>query len=531
MSNPKIVKWSISATVTLIVCLGAYFVYERFADERSAAKTDLMRLIPEHCDAFLSVDDFEKLKDVEQNSLVQIYLNSKTNPSILRTLSRLRPYFNNKSWKSAEGNLHQMIISFHSWENSRAELLLFKMAAGDKEEIQKIIETYFKSSFTPLEESNAGITVKHYYVSTGLKLHCFFYKGIFAASYNNRLIDETIVRMKAKTEVPEADFIDIANEQGQSRSLKFFIRLNGIPLVYGNNPDKTDTLDLAEWVAPELQFEKDKIEMNCATSPLFENKNQLSSLIGQTPGRPLNPAIISEKCSFCIHYGLSDLDRFYQNQSMVFGESPKDSSIFRTDNLSIDSIFSNHFDSEINIAYYPVNVPERQYQKVIVIRLTDEAEFMSKLSKLYDLRDINDEEALVNKAGMIALPEAFVSSVFGQTFAIDAPLLYCDLVDNYLVVASRPETVKSYIADIKSSNNISDKIWYHEISSEIDSKSNLYFIGRGNSFIEDQYILPFGIPRFLLENQFLFRNNVFCFQFSAEESFIHSNTIIKQLKR
>lgn len=532
MDKPSIFKWSITIAIILIISGGAFFIYERFADENAAAKTDLMLLIPDHCDAFLSIDQFAQLKQVKQNTLIQSYFQSQTYPSIFKTLSRIEPYLQKTTWKSAKSNLHQMIISFHSWENSRAELLLFKMEAGDREEIKKILGVAFKSSFTPLEESNAGIEVTHYYVSTGTKFHCFFYKGIFAGSFNNRLIDETIVHMKNnKGTDSDADFIDVANENEQKGSLKFFVRLNGIPLFFGNNPNRTDTLNLTEWIAPTLSFEKNKITMNCSTSPLFENKNWLSFLIGQTAGRPLNPAVISEKCSFCIHYGLSDLDRFNQNQQRVFGENQKDSSIFRKDNLSIDSIFNQHFDSEINIAYYPVSVPERLYQKVIVIRLTNELEFRNKLSKLYNFREISNDEANMNKAKMIALSESFITSVFGQIFSLGESLAYCDLVDNYLIVANRPETVKSYITDIKNSDNIADKIWYHEISGEIDSKSNLYFIGRGNSFIEDRYILPFGLPSFLTENQFLFRNNVFCFQFNAEESFINANGIIKQIKR
>ena len=104
------------------------------------------------------------------------------------------------------------------------------------------------------------------------------------------------------------------------------------------------------------------------------------------------------------------------------------------------------------------------------------------------------------------------------------------IFDNYLIVAARAETVTAYLKDLNSGENVSNMVWYHQISNEIDSKSNLYFIGKGDSFVEDQYILPFGLPRFLIDNQFLFAKNAFCFQFNAEESFIYSNGIIKQLK-
>lgn len=524
-------KWAI-LLVVLLAAVGSYLIYQRFADEKSAAGTDLMRLIPDNCDAFFSIDQFEHLKDVEQSSLVQSVLQSKNNPSILKTLHKLRPVLEKEDWKSTESHLHQLIISFHSWENSRAELLLFKMAAGDKEKIGKILETHFKSSFTPLEESNAGIDITHYYVSTGIKFHCFFYKGIFACSFNNRLIDETVLRLKNGIKPEnEPDFIDIAEESKPAAPFRFFIHLDGIPLYYGNKPNLVDTLNLTGWIAPEISFGQDITTIKYATSPLFESKNQLSLLIGQTPGRPLNPATISEKCSFCIHFGLSDLERFSQNQQRLFGNEQLDSAYYGSQSLFPDSIFMHHFDSEINIAYYPVYLPEREYQKVIVARITDESSCMEKLTRLYKARDIDAEERLQNKSNMIALPQSVITSVFGKTFAVEGQMVYIDLYQNYLVAASRPETVKNYLADLKSEDNISDKIWYTEISGEIDSKSNLYFIGRGNCFIEDKYILPLGLPKFLTENEFLFRNNVFCFQFNAEESFINSYSVIKHLKR
>ncbi|MDD2799037.1 MAG: hypothetical protein PHV20_10625 [Bacteroidales bacterium] len=530
MDKKEILKWSAATILILSVCVAAFIVYERFADENSAATTDLMQIIPDHCDAFLSVDKFEQLDSVEQNSMVQSYLKRKASPSLLKTLSKLRPMLSKAKWSDVNSHLHEMIISFHSWEKTQAELLLFKMAAGDKEEVEKILNAYFQSSFTPLTEKNAGITVTHYYVSTGIKFHCFFYKGIFAGSFNNRLIDEAIVRMKQKKgENSDRDFMDIAAESQKSSSLKFFIRLNGIPLHYGNNSEQTDTLNLAEWVAPELTFEKDKLTLSCYTSPQFESKNWLSFLIGQTPGRPLNPAVIAKDCPFCIHYGLSDRERFNLNQQAVFGVPEVDSTLYRADFLSIDSLFNQHFDSEINIAYYPVNVPEKQYQKIIVIRLKNEEELNQKLGKLYDLTGALNEKNAPDRLGNYAFPDAFISSVFGKLFSLNEQTIYCNVNENYLIVAARPEVVNSYIKVLKAGQNISSKIWYHEVSGDIDSKSNLYFIGGGSTFIEDRYILPFGMPHFLTENQFLFKNNIFCFQFNAEESFIYTNGIIKHL--
>ncbi len=532
MSKIQIIKNSVAIAIIVVVATAAFFVYKKFADEHAAAKTELMRLIPENCDAFISIDRFDEIDQVKQNNLVQTYLKNKSNPSILKTLTRLQPYLKKANWESTGSGLHQMIISFHTWENTHGELLLFKMASGDKERIADILDQHFKSSFTPLVEKNAGIEVTHYYVTTGVTFHCFYYKGIFAGSFNNRLVDETLMRVTAKkNKLDDPDFIDIANDSEKSSALKFFIRLNGISLPYGNRPDKVDTLNLTEWIAPELTFTKDKVTMSCYTSPMYEKQNRLCLFIGQNGGQPLNPNIVSKNCPVCLHYGLSDRDRFVQNQQRFFGKPEADTVLFRHDFMSIDSIFGTQFGGEINIAYYPIFVPEKLYQKVLLIKLNDQREVANRLEALHTRLDKANEKMITSPLNKKGFPEKIVTSMFGSLFSLGDPIIYCDTTQNYLVLSGRSETVESYIKDLKKGDNLTKSAWYQELAEDIDKECNLCFIGNGDSFIEDHYILPFGMPRFLTENQFLFKNNTFCFQFNAEESFIYSNAVIKALKQ
>ncbi len=527
----QIIKISVITVVVAVVSVVAFFVYQKFADENSASKTNLMLLIPDNCDAFFNITEFDKVEEIEKNYFIKNYLSKKSNPSIFKTLVQLRPYFMTEEWKGAENALHQMIISLHSWENTHAELLLFRAAAGDNERIEDVLDKFFKSSFKPVSEENAGIRVKHYYVSTGINFHCFFYKGIFAGSYSNRLIDETILRMNAQgKENRDPDFLDITQETSNGSKLKFYIRLNGIPLQHLSKPELSDTLNLTEWVAPDLVFDKNSIRMSAYTSPLFEKRNQLSILIGQLTGRPLNPAVIAKECPFVIHYGLSDRERFIQNQQIIFGNPGRDTSLYRSDSLSIDSVFTEHFDSEINIAYFPMMLPERQLEKVITIRLKNEDLLAEKLDQISSLLPVKKEEkAIPSTVFAKTISEKIITAAFGQLFTCGESEVFYDLHENYLIVAARAETVVNYKKELVNDENLNKKIWFNEISAEVDSKSNLFFIGKGDSFKEDLYILPFGLPRFLIENQYLFTNSTFCFQFNAEESFIYSNSIIKQL--
>jgi|GEM_PF-2363499 len=530
ISKLQILRISITSIVVAIVSIVVFFVYQKFSDENAASKTNLMLLIPDNCDAFFNISEFDKLEEIGQNYLVKSYISQKSNPSIFKTLIQLRPYFMTEEWKGAESSVHQMIISLHSWENTHAELVLFKMAAGDNERIEDVLDKFFKSSFKPVNEENAGIRVKHYYVSTGINFHCFFYKGIFAGSYNNRLIDETILRIHNQgKENRDPDFLDITQETTTGAKLKFYIRLNGIPLQHLSKPELNDTLNLTEWVAPDLEFKRNSIRMTAYTSPLFEKRNRLSILIGQLTGRPLNPAVIAKECPFVIHYGLSDRDRFLQNQQIIFGKQQSDTTLFRSDSLSIDSVFAEHFDSEINIAYYPMMLPEKQLEKVVTIRLKNEDLLAEKLVKMSNLSAPKEKSPLpVNSLAQVLSPQ-IITCAFGELFSFGEDEIYYDLHENYLIVAARAETVAAYKKELINGDNLNKKIWFNEISAEVDSKSNLFFIGKGDAFKEDLYILPFGLPRFLIENQYLFRNSTFCFQFNAEESFIYSNSIIKQL--
>ncbi|WP_243349938.1 hypothetical protein [Parabacteroides sp. FAFU027] len=532
MSKFHIIKISLTVAIIAVVAAGAFFVYQKFADEHSAARTDLMRIIPENCDAFIAIDNLKDLDSIKQNYLIQAYLKNKSNPSIIKTLTNLQPYFSKGNWSGTENSLHQMIISFHTWENEHGELLLFKMAAGDKERIADMLDQHFKSSFAPMIEKNAGIEITHYYVTTGVSFHCFYYKGIFAGSFQNRLIDEAIMRISTpKGKLEEPDFIDIAKDSEKSSSLKFFLRLNGIPLHYGNTPDKVDTLNLTEWIAPELSFSKDKVTMSCYTSPLYEKQNRLCLFIGQNGGQALNPDIISKNCPVCLHYGLSDRDRFVQNQERFYGSQEKDTTFFRKDFMSVDSIFGNHFEGEINIAYYPVLVPEKIYQKVLLIKLDNLKDVAERLESLHAKIDKANEKMVKLPLNQKGFPEKLYTGMFGQIFSLGDPIIYCDTIQNYLVLSGRSETVDSYVKDIKKGDNLTKVSWYRQIAPDIDKESNICFFGKGDSFIEDRYILPFGLPNFLTENPYLFRKNTFCFQFNAEESFIYSNAVIKALKQ
>lgn len=532
MSKIQIIKISITVTIIAIVATAAFFVYQKFADEHAAAKVNLMRLIPVNCDAFISIDRFDELEAVKQNSFIQAYLKNKSNPSIIKTLSNLQPYLKRGNWNGSENGLHQMIISFHSWENTQGELLLLKMAKGDKERIADLLDQHFKSSFTPLIEKISGIEVTHYYVTTGVTFHCFYHKGIFAGSFNNRLVDEALIRIsRPKGELDDPDFIDIAGNSEKSAAFKFFIRLNGIPLHFGNRPDKIDTLNLTEWVAPELSFTNDKVTMSCYTSPLYEKQNRLCLFIGQNGGQELNPDIISKNCPVCLHFGLSDRDRFFQNQERFFGASETDTVIFRRDYMSIDSIFGSQFGGEINIAYYPVFVPEKIYQKVLLIRVNDQKDVLYRLEGLHTRLDKANEKMITAPFNKKGFPEKVITRMFGQLFSLGDPIIYADTVQNYMVFSGRPETVEAYIRDIKKGDIMTQESWYQQLSPDINKESNICFFGKGDAFITDHYILPFGLPAFLRENLFLFKNNTFCFQFNAEESFIYSNAIIKALKK
>lgn len=530
MNKFHIIKISLTVAIIAVVAAGAFFVYQKFADEHSAARTDLMRIIPENCDAFIAIDNMKELDSIKQNYLIKAYLRNKSNPSIIKTLTNLQPYFKKGNWMGTQNSIHQMIISFHTWENEHGELLLFKMASGDKERIADMLDQHFKSTFAPIIEKNAGIEITHYYVTTGVTFHCFYHKGIFAGSYQNRLIDEAVMRITTrKGNLDEPDFIDIAKDSEKSSSLKFFLRLNGIPLRYGNTPDKVDTLNLTEWIAPELSFTQDKIQMSCYTSPLYEKQNRLCLFIGQNGGQELNPNIISQNCPVCLHYGLTDRERFVQNQERFYGSLERDTTYFRNDFMSVDSIYGQ-FGGEINIAYYPVYVPEKIYQKVLLIKVNDQNTVAKRIEALHAKIDRANAKMTSLPLNQKGFPEKIYTSMFGPLFSLGDPIIYCDTVQNYLVLSGRSETVESYVKDIRKGDNLSKASWYKQLAPDMDKASNICFFGKGDTFIADRYILPFGLPRFLTDNPYLFRKNTFCFQFNAEESFIYSNAIIKALK-
>lgn len=526
--NKTRIKWAVLTLILLIISIGSYMLFERMSDNENAANTDLRKLIPENCDAFFVFKNVDQVDELERNAVVKRYIENKEDNSILKMLRNMRKRYPNYFASNNENLNHELTISFHSWEDNQAELLLFKMMDNDQAKIEELIKSYFKTSFEPNVEKNAGIKVYHYNVSTGLLFHCFYYKGIFAASFDNRLIDQTIVHLKnGNFRAYDPDFIDIANSNEANNSYQFYLRLNRIPLLYAKDANRVDTLNLCEWVSPTFEFGSNSLTMSSTTSPQFEKQNFLSTLIGQNVSRPLNPEVISDKCEFCIHLGLSDRLRYMHNIDQLRFNSetvPTDSDRIK---LTIDSIFDLHFDGEINLAYFPVMIPEKQLQKVVTIRLRDEAQFIEKMKRLIpDPMPINKKAtpmAFVDKP----LSDSLLISFFGPLFALNSQEIHADLFENYLVLSARPEVVTAYIKELTAEHNLHNSLWYSNISNTISSKSNLIFIGNSGPMLNDRYLYPFGLPRFFVNNPILFKNSEFCFQFNTEESFIQSKLTIK----
>lgn len=526
--NKTAFKWSILIIILISIVATIYFVFERIENEKSARATDLKKLIPENCDAFFVFKDAKQIEFLENNSVINRYLENKEGNSILKILSDMKKRWPELFQSKDDKGEREMIISYHSWNESDAELILLKMMGDDQETIEQLINNYFKSSFEPSVENNAGIKVYHYTLSNNNRFHCFYYKGVFAGSFDNRLIDQTILHIKNRQfSNYDPDFIDIENISDPKLAFQFYIKLNAIPLINTKNPTRVDTLNLCGWVSPYLELGDGQLTLSCSTAPQFEKSNYLSTLIGQSAARPFNPEVISDKSEFCIHLGIGDRTRFSENVHKMRSYVGADSTEFDRIKPVVDSIFDQHFDGEINLSYFPVYTPEKELRKVVVIRLKEEAIFIEKLKQLWVSNLQSKIESIPATLEQLHFPNEMIASLFGELFSIRDQFFHCNLFENYLIIASHPEIVSAYINELKLDHNLNNSLWYSEISSEINSKSNFFMIGNSGALIESQLLYPFGLPKVLFSNSKLFKNCNFCFQFNTEKSLIDGKLTIK----
>lgn len=162
------IKISILSILAILIIGGGYITYRKLIYDKKVFETDLRAFIP-----------------LSSKSVLQINKEKDT--------KRLMPYLTNLPKPYSE-LMHTSLFNYPLYflNDELGLLMLAKQTNSQKDDIQNILRTVIFPGFAPKEKEYKGALIQFYTSADQNFFCCMFYKGIFAASYNYKLLENIV---------------------------------------------------------------------------------------------------------------------------------------------------------------------------------------------------------------------------------------------------------------------------------------------------------------------------------------------------
>lgn len=170
MQSKLVIKIIILSLLVIVIISGGYITYRKLSYDKKVFETDLRTFIPLSSKSVLQIN---KEKDLKR--LIPYLANLPESYSILM-------------------NTHLFNYPLYFLNGESGLLMLAKQTNSQKEDVQSVLRSTIFPGFPPKEKEYKDALIQFYASADHDFFCCMFYKGIFAASYNYKLLESIIDR-------------------------------------------------------------------------------------------------------------------------------------------------------------------------------------------------------------------------------------------------------------------------------------------------------------------------------------------------
>lgn len=484
-------KIIITTSILLLVISTLVFFYfkESFS---SKDESYLFSFVPLHATMVIELKNDKSIYDLyKTNDLFKTLVYD----SYVDDLSFLNSFFlENNAFKAALAG-KTILASVHKAKSDKCDVLYTTFCKGSLlKNPRRVFEKFLSSEFTLSERNVEGEKVYELFSSKADRTLVFCsLDGVLMVSYTPSLIEDAIRQHKTgKSLENEPDFKRTHELKGKQTiaalyiNYKRFSELLETLLKSQQYPSLNVLKDLAAFSVFDINFKSDAWMLNGRTITKNTHTDLLDPFSNQTPKKPYLSGYFSNRTAAFVHIGLSNFAQYQADVTSSFNakkDFTRDSEmkkINRKYDLKLEQDLIEFLDGELAVTLLDNDGQYGKEEKLAFVKLRNSeaaANFLDHIQKQeIEAGAVLDTQSYHQFTIFPMFIKKFMFLAGGKLFN-DFESNFYVIIEDRLIMASDPQTLKSYIDNYISLQILSENSNYKEITNAIADQSNLFFYG------------------------------------------------------
>lgn len=517
MKLRALIKIAIFSSVLLLcVAFGLYFYFKLDA-VRNKEDFDLYTLVPQDAHTVFETNDMASFID----NMSKMSSSKKGNYFHVSPLfSIILSHFQSLVGETPHGfseQMNKMLISFHSPDDDRDQVLYFCLGPDDDKLIESFIRKYCADRCPSKYFDYKGEEIRIYSMTDGNFLSCYFTPNFLAVSYQKKLIEEVIdAHISGRSLLNDLAFKRIYKESNVNYYAKVYVRMLHVPM---GKP--TDTVPLFSalggWTEFDLKMNGDAVYLSGVSHDADSCLTFMNALRCQRPVEGLSGEMLPSSTFMFSRRSVSSSDyiRLHDDELARFLKDNVGGSITCCLFHAPDTVASPC--AVMNIPVSDSSQAERMLRNLLVsLPLEPTTSFISQQTLLR-----------TKKASytLFSMPQ---NSLFTGFTGITTPSLlsYACFYHNSLLVGADLRSLSAYIRLLDEKQILDGIPAYEERIATLSTSYNFLLMAD----LEDVFVQPESyirsIPAFFFRYQEFFSHFILSIQFTCTDGEIYPNVVL-----
>ena len=485
-------QYIIGAIVFLLLAAAGYFGYQYFKVYNNPSMR-CISAIPDNSMLFIEMNNpvytIQKLTSVSDlwKELTEITDINKLNSQLV--------YFDSIVGRNTElCNIfceHKMIISLHSSDSLKSELLYIVRVPPDK-------RTYSAKSLSQIIKGKLnnvifeGATINMMTIQgRNDSLSFTSYKGLLIGSFDNKLVKKSIERLNSGVSFEnDPGYLKLQYTAGKKVDANIYFNFNNLneqkPILLSDKTQKItgNLLDFGLWSETDLIIKEDEILLNGYTLT-SDSLAQYLDCFAQEPQQVKAPEILPYNVSLFLDLSFQSFGKYlagykkYLKKTGNLENFEKNlKSINRKYRVNLQKQFFSWITNEIGIAITSEEngSAENSYAFFHTDDIKNAVSLLEKINDYASKQNKNKQEFIREHneyvIRRIDIP-GLLPELFGSWFSVISKNYYIAIKD-YIVFANSPESLIHLINTFYIRKTLAENYNYREFSDNIAESSNIY---------------------------------------------------------
>ena len=470
-------------------------------------ENDLYKALPVNSAMFTEINDFTGFLETlqEESGMWQELTNIESIQKIDNQIDYIRKTM------LAEGSFEEIlaeqpvILSIHLTGKNNYDFLYLvslklpphsqQLISGLKNHIQKYVPVKKR------QYENTEIYEVKTSDNSNYRSFCFAaYKGIFMLSFHPLLVEDAIRQLNTENNIKKDEgYLAVKNTAGKNVDANIYINYKVFPgfiSLFLDDKYKqriNSFTNFAGWSELDLNLSEDALLMNGFTCTNEFDNNYLNIFLEQQACEITIDRILPDNTSTLIAFGIDSPEKYFTDYRSFLEKSGDIekytntvSSINKTADVNIESMFCEFMDKEICLAYTHISTLEIDQNIFLIIKAKSKSIAVENLTAMIRNYAQKKDENPEKYQGKINIDEEksypvyqlpfhnIFSTLFGNIFAKNE-CQYFTFLDNYVIFGTSKKSLSKFIHYKILGKTLHLNINYKKMADNLSENANFYF--------------------------------------------------------